>query len=209
MSKIPILTFVPIKIAMTDTVPATKNPPSTKLLKVLAMVAIVCGVGWLFYTDDKPHDNDDGTTTQEVIYDVANWQGRSIIHSESDKFEQIKSILGSTATTSETLDFDGRKADKYSYTSASEPPLYVIESDDVFELAWYFASPNDSDRIKANSMTYAKKGHEVATALYGDDGKSLIEQMLDKQTIAPEFLEVHRLRYAGCQDYTCRLIIQK
>ena len=209
MSKIPILIFVPIKIAMTDTVPATKNPPSTKLLKVLAMVAIVCGVGWLFYTDDKPHDNDDGTTTQEVIYDVANWRGRSIMHADSDKFEQIKSMVGSTATTSETLDFDGRKADKYSYTSASEPPLYVIESDEVFELAWYFASLKDNKKTKADSIRHAQKSHAVATALYGNDGKILIENMLNKQTMTPEFLEAHQLRYAGCQDYLCRLIIKK
>lgn len=193
---------------MTDTVPTTKNPLSIKLLKALTTAVIVCGVGWLFYANDKPYDNDN-MTAQEIIYDVANWQNHARIYERSDKFEQIKSMVGSTATKSDALDFDGRMADKYSYTSASEAPLYIIESDEVFELAWYFASLNDSDRIKANSMTYAKKGHEVATALYGDDGKSLIEQMLDKQTIAPEFLEAHQLRYAGCQDYLCRLIIKK
>ena len=193
---------------MTDTVPTTKNSLSIKLLKVLVMVAIVCGVGWLFYANDKPYDNDN-MTAKEIIYDVANWQNRSVMHADSDKFEQIKSMVGSTATKSDTLDFDGRMADKYSYTSASEPPLYVIESDEVFELAWYFASLKDNKKTKADSIRHAQKSHAVATALYGNDGKILIENMLNKQTMTPEFLEAHQLRYAGCQDYLCRLIIKK
>lgn len=172
------------------------------------MVAIVCGVGWLFYANDKPYDNDN-MTAQEIIYDVANWQNHARIYERSDKFEQIKSMVGSTATKSDTLDFDGRMADKYSYTSASEAPLYIIESDEVFELAWYFASLKDNEKTKADSIRHAQKSHAVATALYGNDGKILIENMLNKQTMTPEFLEVHRLRYAGCQDYVCRLIIQK
>ena len=82
-------------------------------------------------------------------------------------------------------------------------------SDELFELTWYYAHPKDSDAIKQASYAHAQKAYALATALYGNDGKAVLEQMLTEQMVGAELLQKHGILKAECANYTCQLIMKK
>lgn len=198
---------------MTD----TNSTPAKKSFKapIIWAVIIACALALALFFRPATHKDvvqDDGEPKvyEKVVYDVANWQPNPAINETGqDRFERAKTLIAPTATKSDALDFHGAMADKYSYTSGHEPPLYVIESDKLFELAWYYAHPKDSDTIKQASHAHAKKAHALATALYGDDGKAVLEQMLTEQMVGAELLQRHGILKAECANYTCQLIMRK
>lgn len=143
-------------------------------------------------------------TYEPITYDVASWQIHGM-HLKPNDSDAIKSLLGSSVTTEDALDYDGRVAQKYRYTAQYEPPLYIIESDALMELVWYYADAKDGENFKASSIEYAQKAYRVAHALYGDDSTGLIQAMLDGKPTTKQT----GLMVATCQDYHCRLIWQK
>lgn len=193
------------------------EPRSKKSHKMLILLAAVIACLAVFFVFFRPVTNEevvqeDGEPKvyEKVIYEVDSWQAQPVIAMmEQDKFDKVKSLISATATKTDGLDFDGRPAVRYDYTTSSEPPLYVIESDEIFELSWYFAAPKDSDRVKQMSQKHAQKAYALATALYGDDGKVLMKAMLSQTQAEKTLMNRHRLRLAECRDYTCQLVMQK
>lgn len=195
----------------------TNTTPTKKFLKapIIWVFIIACALALVLFFRPTTHKDviqDDGEPQvyKKVVYDVANWQARPIMtEMGQDRFERAKTFIAQTATKSDALDFHGVMADKYSHTSAHEPPLYVIESDELFELTWYYAHPKDSDAIKQASYAHAQKAYALATALYGNDGKAVLENMLAEQEIKTELLQTHGILKAECVNYTCQLIMKK
>lgn len=189
---------------------ATKKP--LKHIIVLALIGACVLAAFLFFrpATHKQVKQDDGKpkTYNKVVYDITSWHASPVMTAQ-DKFEQIKTLIGATATQEETLDFHGQPAKKYNYSAGHEPPLYVIESDAMFEISWYFAQPKDSDAVKADSIAHAKKAYGATTALYGDDGKAIMATILAGQTAEVSLTKPHHLLKATCHHYTCQLIIQK
>ena len=149
-------------------------------------------------TDDIPK------VYQPVVYDVATWQtsGTRLKPSDSDA---IKSLIGATASSEVALDYDGHHAQKYRYVAQHEPPLYIIESDRLMELVWYYADAKDDDVTKQKSTQHAQRAYRVAHALYGDDGRTLMQTMLDGKPTPKQT----GLILASCLNYQCRMIWQK
>lgn len=196
---------------MTDT-PASHAKKPFKFPLVLAMV-IACLLALFFFFRPVTHKEvvkDDSTPKvyKKVVYEVANWQAQPKLTGE-DKFERILAMLGAGATKDDTLDFNGGKATKYSYTAGHEPPLYVVDSKGLFELSWYHAHPKDSDEVKAVSIRHAQKAYGVAGALWGNEGKTIMEHMLSEQAMEVKSLKSYRLLRAECANYTCQMIVEK
>lgn len=192
--------------------PSTKKPLKIPMMLILIIACLLALLLFFRPATNETVVQDDGEPKvyEKVVYDVSNWQAQPVMTATGqERFDEAKAIILATATKTDALDFDGRPATKYNYTASSEPPLYVIESDEVFEMSWYFAHPKDNDSIKEISQKHAQKAYAVATALYGDDGKRLIEAMLSQSEVEGELLNRHRLRLAECREYMCQLVIQK
>ncbi len=189
---------------------------SHKMLTMLTAVIACLAVFFVFFrpvtNEEVVQEDGEPKVYEKVIYEVDSWQAQPVMTTMGqDKFDfdKVKSLISATTTKTDGLDFDGRPAVRYDYTTSSEPPLYVIESDEIFELSWYFASPKDSDKVKQMSQKHAQKAYALATALYGDDGKVLMKAMFSQTQAEKALLNRHHLRLAECRDYTCQLIIQK
>lgn len=143
-----------------------------------------------------------------VKYSVEDWK-RSQVLPKMDT-DALKVLLGSATTTAEVLDFQGGFARQYRYTSKSEPPLYVIESDKLFEVAWYYANQKDDEQSKTASVQYAQKVYQVITAIYGDKGTTLTKQLLSGEPLTKKQQQAYpHLVFARCQDYLCQVVINK
>lgn len=176
------------------------------VLTLLVFVAAILAAALLFF---RPNANkvqvvqNDGEPKvyQPVKYETQSWQTGA----PTQDFNVLKTMIGAAATRGEVLDFYGNSANEYRYVSHSEPPLYVIESDKVFELSWYFAHPKDSDAIKQTSISHAQKAYAAMTAYYGEDGKKLMQAMLNQQTPPT----IKNILLAKCENYLCQVIISK
>lgn len=195
---------------MTDTISPSKKPFKLPLMLAVMGVCVLALFFWLRPAHHTEVTNEDNTPKvyKKMVYEVANWQFHPKLTGE-DKFERILAMLGVGATKDDTLDFNGAKANKYSYTSGHEPPLYVVDSDKLFELSWYHAHPKDSDEVKAVSIRHAQKAYGVAGALWGNEGKTIIEHMLNEQAMEVKLLKSHRLLKAQCANYTCQMVMEK
>lgn len=167
-------------------------------------------LGWLFLRPTVPKQpapvaQQTAKVGAPVVYQTKDWLVSK--HQPNANGDTLKALLGDTAATAEALDFDGNFARQYRYASKSEAPLYVIESDTLFELAWYYASAKDDETTKQLSIKHAKRAHQVTTALYGDKGVALMQQILDGKS--PNTKAYPRLVLARCQEYLCQIVIKK
>lgn len=178
------------------------------VLIVLIVGLFICFLLFRFIHKEATKESNMLEVSTKVVYDVASWRAHPKL-AGNDKFERIKELIGGTATKDDALDFNGSRADKYSYTSRHEPPLYVVDSDKLFELSWYHAHPKDNDEVKEVSVRHAQKAYGVAGALWGDDGKIIIEHMLNEQAMGEKLLKSHRLLKAQCTNYTCQMVMEK
>ncbi|WP_066805274.1 hypothetical protein [Moraxella oblonga] len=181
------------------------KPKPKRYPYVIALIIVAVGFMWLLQSDPKTVEAPSTPKVYHpVSYDVSEWER----HAQMSKpdFEMLKGLVGHSATQTDTLDFYGNMANKYSFVSAYEPTLYVVESKESFELAWYFAHTKDDEKTKQTSQKYAQKAYQVITALYGDDGRWLLQNMLDEEV--PTF-EDESLLLARCRDYLCRLVVKK
>lgn len=196
---------------------------------VIFVLLLLVAVVWLFF---RPNPNptvveDDGKSTPTThiapSYDVksfaradGNWR------SLTDKsFEALMvKALGATATQDEALDFYANHATRYRYHAEFEPPLYVIDSKDVFEVAWYYAHAKDSQSDKQVSLDYAKKAYLLSDYLL-DDPTDLFEKMLNdtknKAQTDADGLPINAgvanlpkgVIFASCANYMCQVVFDK
>lgn len=171
--------------------------------KILAVLVVLVGGVLLWQTWQRPPAtvsalDDTPKVHKAPTYDVESWQ----VASQSKDMKVLMTHLG-TPTLDETLDFYGNPATQYRYHAKHEPPLLVVVGDGTLELVWYHAVPKDDDSTKAISVRYAQKVHAVMTAIYGKDGKTLMQALLTDKP-APKMDGVIK---ASCQAYECQIII--
>ena len=141
-----------------------------------------------------------------VVYDTSDWQTAS---QQSQDFEALKSALSATATSEEALDFYGNKAMRYRFSTPFEPPFYVIESPNLFELVWYYAAPTDDDATKAQSIDFAKRSYRMMSMVGGDVGTKIVEQMLQGAAVSSQTVGGFVLERGACEDYRCQIILRQ
>lgn len=175
------------------------NKLISTVLGIFVVVVVVWGV-WRMLPDKKAVTPTPEPTPvyEPVVYDVADWQ----ISPKAKDAQTLLSHLG-TATTDDAMDYYGNIATRYRYTALHEAPLYAIIGKNTLEVVWYHAQPKDDTAFKAQSQSHAKKVHALATAIYGADGKTLMQAILAQQS-APKLTG---LIDAHCRAYQCRLII--
>lgn len=176
---------------------------------ILAFGVLVLVSWWLFgrgATDDKQMVKDDGKVVvyEPVHYDVPSWQPQQKLPILSSSV--LTKQVGNTATKDTGLDIKGKMGDLYRYHAKDEPPIYVIDSEDFFELSWYFAMPTDSDKDKQASVRYAQKAYGVATGVLGQSGTQIMTDMLASQSLKDK---PAALVLAQCQEYMCHLVFDK
>lgn len=145
-----------------------------------------------------------------VVYDVEKWASTS---RQPMNAKQLLEALGTTATQEDSLDYYGNHATKYRFSARHEPPLYVLESDKVLEIAWYYAAPKDNDDQKNTSLDYAKRIYALMGAYGGEVGENLVKSMLQNPnrlyTAEDESNKVIDVIVADCTNYQCHIILQK
>lgn len=175
-----------------------------KIIKLLGLfvVAVALWGVWRMMSNNVPSHakpaKNEPFVAEPVVYDVSSWA----ISPKSRETKTLMAHLG-VATADDAMDFYGNPATRYRYTAHHEAPLYVVMGQDVMEVVWYHASPKDDVAFKEQSQNHAQKVHALATAIYGTDGKTLMQAVLSEKP-APKLTG---LIEAGCQAYQCRLII--
>lgn len=164
----------------------------------LFFVLVCVTLGWFWVVEPKALHQ--VQASDPVVYDVTQFATNK---EGSTKPKQIIASLG--ATVADTgLDFYGRPAQMYRYHSLSEPPFYVLHSDGLLELVWYFAGASDDQGSKQQSLSYANKAFGAVYPLLGEQSKELFGQMLaGKQPKLP-----NNVLAASCQHYHCRIVLK-
>lgn len=195
---------------MTITKPDTKpNPPRKKSFWLWGVLLVGLLAIWWFIaprqTDTpKPTVDTPKPNHQAVVYDFVGH--KSAPHQPKD-YATAKKLLGDSALQSDSLDYHGGMATRYDYALAHEPTLYVVESDGLFELVWYFAKPTDSDAQKQASIRYAQRAYQVASSLSADKGGQMVMSMLTDPK--HKDAKIAGVLTAQCMDYTCRIVWSK
>lgn len=184
---------------------------------LVATVAFLGGAWVLFgqgASDDKMVKDDGKSVVYELVrYETTHWQA-------SPKLPMVDSRavirqVGHTATQETGLDIKGQTGVLYRYHNKHEPPMYVIDSDDFFELAWYYAAPTDSDAEKQASLRYAQVAYGVATSVLGQSGAQLMVHMLNHPSLSADIPKTNpanlpkTLVVSECQYHLCRLVFDK
>lgn len=171
----------------------------------ILFLAVLWGLFWRGAEQDVSTKQDDTPKLYNpVVYDVGNWQ---VFTKTPKPFENIKTLsapLGAVARKKQLLDIQGYHAESYHYHSDGEPPLYVVDSDKFFEVAWYYASSKDSDKDKAISQKYAYATYELTGRVVGN-AKPLFESILaNKEANLPTGVVL-----AQCKNYLCQVVFEK
>ncbi|WP_201535731.1 hypothetical protein [Psychrobacter immobilis] len=155
----------------------------------------------------------DGATTQQatpVKYDVLAWGADSVKSLSIDELDGIKSTFGKVVSTDKnSLDYASNPATKYRFMKTDAPYLDIIDSEKYLELGWYYANPTDSDKEKKLSQNHAKKAHKLARQLMGDEGGTMVADMLNNQITKNKVVGGQKVELAKCEFYSCMLIINK
>lgn len=189
-------------IIMTQTT-AKKFP----LIRLLILFGVLILALWAVFRPSAPKTNAEpdkpAANLQPVVYDVQNWTTEP---KQTLDFKGIKAKLGTAATVEEALDFYGNHAKQYRFSTKSEPPFYVIESDGVLEVVWYYATAKDNDAQKQASLNYAKRVYQMMGAYAGDAGQQLVKNILQNPNKTHEHA-LPKIPAADCADYRCRIVI--
>lgn len=206
-------------MTQTPTTSRTLFRQKKRLIFVL-MAFLAAGIFWWLFgrgTTQEPNLVENDTNSPKVYtpvnYPVDGWQAQAkLVRPFADDGLLIK-LVGAAATRHEGLDVNGSIASLYRFHSTYEAPIYVIDSDEFFELSWYYADPKDSDDDKKASLHYAQKAYGVATAILGEtEGKILLDNTLNQNVINAASTQAKLptgVYVAHCQDYLCRLVFVK
>lgn len=174
---------------------------------------------WLFGRGviQDPQMVDDSTkdpapTYTPVVYDSQNWEKSAHIARPFQDTKALMGLLGSAVhADGEALDIHGNTGQLYRYHGKTEPPLYVVDSADFFEVAWYYAAPTDSEKDKATSLKHAKTAHALTTAILPDDGTRLITAILKPDTAPDDLMKkmADKVALAHCKNYLCQIVFKK
>lgn len=186
---------------------------SKKIRKTWLIWAIILAVFVILFLTFRPVADeelvkDDGEVKvyQPVVYDTAAWQKAT---KTSNEIESLKAQLGSTATTEEALDFYGRRATRYRFSTPHEPPFYLIESENFLEVVWYYAASTDDEATKAQSLDFAKRAYRMMSMLDQNTGTHVMHQILQGIAMGSQRVGTLNLEQADCQDYRCQIILHK
>ena len=113
------------------------------------------------------------------------------------------------STDKNSLDYASNPATKYRFMKTDAPYLDIIDSEKYLELGWYYANPTDSDKEKKLSQNHAKKAHKLARQLMGDEGGTMVADMLNNQITKNKVVGGQKVELAKCEFYSCMLIINK
>lgn len=180
-----------------------------KPLAICALLACVVAYVVIGQSDPNHATASDTTAPQKVapspvVYDVEHWQ---VPKKQPKPFanDSLLSTLGSTATKDTGLDFMGNQATIYRYHARTAPPLYAVLSNELFEVAWYLATPHDKDSDKALSQTYAKTAHALSHQVLGSQATPLFTALLAQQSPTLPTGVV----YAKCRAQLCQVVFDK
>lgn len=185
--------------------PKKKNYRPWLILGLLLAVAVVLFLTFRPVADEEMVAEEGKIKTYEpVVYDTQNWQTAS---SQSQDLDVLKETLSETATHEDALDFYGNQATRYRFSAPFEPPFYVIESPNVFEVVWYYAAPTDDDATKAQSIDFAKRSHQMMAMVGGNVGTKIMQHMLHGRAVASQAIGSFWLERAVCEAYRCQIIL--
>ena len=185
-----------------------------KIRKTWLIWAIILAVFVILFLIFRPMTKDDALVKddgevkvyQSVVYDTATWQKAT---KTSNEIESLKAQLGSTATTEEALDFYGRRATRYRFSTPYEQPFYLIESENFLEVVWYYAASTDDEATKAQSLDFAKRAYRMMSMLDQNTGTHVVHQILQGIAMGSQRVGMLNLEQADCQDYRCQIILHK
>lgn len=181
---------------------------TTKTSRWLAILfACMAVLLWIALGDSRQTPSDTPKTVTPLpppTYEVQTWQP---LAKKAKPFadDSLLATLGNTATKEAGLDFIGNTANVYRYHTRATPPLYVVESDDFFEVSWYFANADDKDDDKILSQNYAKTAHALSSQLIGDQATPLFGAMLTEQLPT----KPAGVANAKCQHKLCQIVFEK
>lgn len=190
----------------------TKSKLPFLLIGVLIALAIVLFMTFRPVAPQEKVVQDDGEARvyEPVVYDVENWASTP---KQDTNIQELKAKIVTTATQEDGLDYYGNHATKYRFSARHEPPLYVVESDEMLEIAWYYAAPKDNDDQKRASLDYAKRIHSLMGAFDGKKGENLVRTILQNPNkpyaTTDKGEKVAGMITADCTNYQCRIILQK
>ena len=146
-----------------------------------------------------------------VQYPIAQWQQTPAPTGLTVKnIEALKVLVGPIKRTDkEFLDYFSNPATKYSAADLAVPPFDIIDSAHFVELDWYYASPNDPNSQKQQSIDYAAKVYHIARGWFGELGGVLVADMLSGKVIRDYPIRNTTIEIAKCEHFTCTLVVKK
>lgn len=193
--------------------PDSPPPPKKKSYTPWLMTGLLLAAALVLFLTFRPVSDEemvaeDGEVKSydPVVYDTSTWQ---TANQRSQDFEALKAALSATATDEEALDFYGHQATRYRFSTPFEPPFYVIESPDLFELVWYYAAPTDDDATKGQSIDFAKRSYRMMSMVGGDVGTRIVQQMLQGAVVSLQTVGGFVLERGACEDYRCQIVLRR
>ena len=145
-----------------------------------------------------------------VRYNVAAWNNGSVDTIGIDNLNKIQATFGKVVSTDKnSLDYASNPATKYRFMADDAAYLDIIDSQKYLELGWYYANPADSADEKASSIAHAKKAYKFARQLMGDEGATVVADMLGGQTTKNKVVGGQKVELAKCEFYSCMLVLAK
>lgn len=145
-----------------------------------------------------------------VRYNVAAWNNGSVDTINIDDLDKIQATFGKVVSTDKnSLDYASNPATKYRFMADDAAYLDIIDSQKYLELGWYYANPADSAGEKASSTAHAKKAYKFARQIMGDEGATIVADMLGGQTTRNKVVGGQKVELAKCEFYSCMLVLAK
>lgn len=192
----------------------TDNKPqkSRKKWAFLVVMALLIGLGWQFFTQKtntasqpaKPKQI--AVNSDPVVYPFDEWQPSSKAHFDATT---LQNTLGKTHASEQTLDYQGNMATLSWHSTQTQAVFYSVDSPMFFEVVWHYPQAIDNQSFKTDGINHARQTHQMMSVIAGKTGAKLVEQMLQGQTLNAVKLSPWTLVSGACQQYRCRLILQK
>lgn len=173
---------------------------------VVLMVVVLLGV-LLYRQSVAPTKVDEAPTPIPQVPTMPTWQVKDwqAPAKRPAPFADMAllSVFGGAATKETALDFAGNTAVRYRYHTLSEPPLYVVDSKDFFEVAWYYSYDYPEDT--SITITHAKTAYALSHQVLGSQATPLFAALLAQQPPTLPTGVVH----AECQVHLCQVVFDK
>lgn len=176
-------------------------------MRIVVLMAVVLLAVLLYRQSVAPTKVDDAPTSTSQAPTMPTWQVKDwqAPAKRPTPFADMAllSVFGGAATKETALDFAGNTAVRYRYHTLSEPPLYVVDSKDFFEVAWYYSYDYPEDT--SITITHAKIAYALSHQILGSQATTLMGRLLTKQSASLPAGVVH----AECQAHLCQMVFEK